>query len=325
MFHGSRRHTPPHTLAVQIPLDARPPGAGGAAATPTPTGLSGASVRSSRSAADSAAAGGGAAHLPEGAVLPPHVSVEDFAAAHTTEDQQSVEDIFAADDARRRERTAWLFKESARTDAQTRPARERLTAPSATDGYGTSGQAPSTLIGWRHTPHSALYFNPAAGTREASAAERALMPIGAAPQTLARNTRFRSAGDGGGSGTATPATLIDTDALSPSAGSSAPGAPPGSDATPAGAEPQIGGGHGYRRIPTPSPSPAMLGGGVMTWGELDGTPVVLEAESEAQLPGQDRAFVGAKLTRGEEALKRATRAAASGRPRKQPRECVSAV
>jgi protein DGCR14 len=293
-----------------VPLHAKlvePPQTG--STTRSGTGLASASVRSSHSPAPSQQ--GSAQALPAGAVMPPPFSVASFAAAHTTEDQASLEEIFTAEAARRRERLAWMYAESVRTEAQAKPAAERLA------GAQGGAAAQPAQVAWHHTPKSALYIIPDQHL-ELSSAERALMPTGDAPATIARNTRFRSAdkergaGAAGGS-VATPSTIPSTE-LSPTSSAAAEGSTRGGRA---GGEPQIGGGRGYTRLSTPSPSPGMAGTPIMTWGEVAGTPQQLAGDTPASGAhgdeGGGRAFIGAELSKAERVARSASRAMASQR------------
>jgi hypothetical protein len=313
-------------LEMQVPLNAKPPSSEAIGTSVTGTPYTNASVRSSRSAAASEPSRNG---LPEGAVLAPSYTVGEFAAQHTTEDQESIEEIFAAEASRRNARYAWVHSESRRTDSQTRPAAERNTEAAATDGFGTSGQKPGTLIGWHHVPKSHLYYMPE-GSLDLSVAERALLPIGEAPATHPENTRFRSEAEvsAGSAADATPSTVPDTNAISPTVSSSGSRGVTEAGQTPGGeVVAQIGGLRGYTKVATPMPSPGILGGApMMTWGELGGTPMVLDNETPGPGGGLKetggKPFVGAKLSKQELAARKATRAMAGARTHQRQKPYV---
>jgi hypothetical protein len=310
----------PHTAtSVQVPLDAQLAAPGRHSGTPSATSTPSASVRSSSSPAPSGRAAPSHA-LPEGAVLPPPHSLGAFAATHTTEDQASLEQIFADEAVRRRARNAWVFSESERTNAQAHPVSERpLALPSPTDGFGTSGCGPSTLIGWHHTPQSALYYPPE-GSRALSAAERALMPTGAAPETFARNTRFRAAdadtgGTVGGGSMASPSTVPSTELSPASSLHLERGTTPGR--IPEGV-PQMGNLRGYSVVATPSPSPGMVGEPIMTWGEVAATPVLLDGGDREEGWGHGgKPFLGAERSRQDTAARQVSRTLACQRVQKR--------
>jgi protein DGCR14 len=311
---------------MQVPLNAKLSSAEGVGTTPTGTPHTLGSVHSNHSTA--APEPSTKDDLPKGAILAPFHTVGEFAARHTSDDQQSIEEIFAADASRRKVRYAWAHSESRRTDVQTRPAVERITGAAVTDGFGTAGQKPSTLIGWHHVPKSHLFYTPE-DSLELSAAEKSLMPIGEAPVTHARNTRFPSKVEEatGVSVEATPSTIPDTISASPTASSSGGRGMSEAGQTPRSAKvAQIGGLRGYTSVATPTPSPAMLGvAPMMTWGELDGTPMVLDREIPGAGNIEDmggKPFVGAQLSKRELAARKATRNVAGARTHKRQKPCV---
>ena len=318
-------------MCLQVPLHARIAEQIEAETTRRTGGTpaAGASVRSSRSPAPPRRTSN-ANDLPDGAVLPPPQTVADFAAAHTTEDQASMEEIFASEAARRRERLQWMYQESARTNAQAAPDASRaLEAPDVATGVAKGGSVRSAsnahqppLLQWRHTAKSHLYHAPETHLA-LSSAERALMPTGAPPATVAQNTRFRSDDDNaatlGGAVGATPSTIPSTN-LSPTSSSALP------DTDSALGEPQIGGAQfrGYNRLATPSPSPGMLGAPIMTWGEVAGTPQRLPGDTPAVTAGANdgtaavdgasgRDFIGAELSQQERAARAASRQMAASK------------
>jgi Nuclear protein Es2 len=129
---------------LQVPLNAQV----NTSAEPSPTpgrsySLNTSSSNSTPQTPGSAAAGD-AQQLPEGTILPPGLSVASFTAAHTTEDQASMDAIVSADNARRRQRHQWAYEESSRTNTRMLTAGHQpalLPAPSAEADAGAAAAA----------------------------------------------------------------------------------------------------------------------------------------------------------------------------------------
>lgn len=153
-----------------------------------------------------------------------------------------------------------------------------------------------------HTAKSALYYAPGRSL-PLSLQEQRLMSAGAPPQTIAAHTRFPSSepGPGDRSGSETPSTLACTPSgvysespASRAGGSEDPHLRNGDVAQSSGAAQgqqvgsdeaviaQIGGGPGMGAVVTPSPANLGDAAPIMTWGEVAGTPMVLDEKDTFQ-------------------------------------------
>lgn len=135
----------------------------------------------------------------------------------------------------------------------------------STDEYGTSGQAPSTVLTTKHTPKNTLYYDMSQQPRLAlTAAETATIVAG--PPKAINHGGTRSLQEdpdgpsqpGGGSG---------QQRSSKAAGALAPGTQ----------------GYGYMR--TPQIVPGVDASPLMTWGDIASTPLRLDSEGQPDLQG----------------------------------------
>ncbi|KAG1677253.1 hypothetical protein FOA52_013452 [Chlamydomonas sp. UWO 241] len=229
-------------------------GGGGAPFDPVPGGTAAA-------AAALAAATGATARAP-------HVSLDAYLAAATSEDNASFARIVATDNACKRARVReahYLSKDMPLLLGA---------GGHVTDGYGTGGQAPMTLQYNKYNPLNALYYKKdAVPLTQGEAAARA---VGPPRVTIARNTRLPGGANGGSMFSSdTPSSIMAAAAAAALAGGSGGNGPSG------------GGGSSMGVLATPSFTPGRDGfSPLMTWGELGGTPLRLDAAG-APMIGMD--------------------------------------
>ncbi|CAI5463050.1 unnamed protein product [Closterium sp. Yama58-4] len=178
-----------------------------------------------------------------------------------------------------------------------------------TDGFGSSGQPTSTLETWKYTARNALMY-PAACREDApfSVREKELRSAGPPKEVHKANTRFHGSVTGGGNQAAQqqkqPPEEVAAALFTPlPGGTPLPYTDPSGERdgrkrydledlrrTPVGVGVAGGAGGGgvggvgrgerggYEYVATPSPAPGVDASPFMTWGELDGTPLRLDAE-----------------------------------------------
>ncbi|KAK9802041.1 hypothetical protein WJX73_005229 [Symbiochloris irregularis] len=181
----------------------------------------------------------------EGIAQPlPSVGLDKFMATHTSEDNASFAEIMADSAKRRRLSKPWLFEEK-----NTRPA---LDGPRAVDGFGSSGQPVDGLISWPYVNKNRLYYDGA--EQEAlplSNQELSLQVQGKPKQIRHANTRMPTAS--GPPSSTEPAASLQQPSTSASQRDmlATPAMVPGVDASP-----------------------------LVTWGDLEGTPLRLAEEDD---------------------------------------------
>jgi len=214
-------------------------------------------------AATPAPAGGaqGAPATTDPSASAPAMSLNSFLAKHTSEDNASFAEIMEEGNKRRRMKNTWLYETPGGRDVALLEGAPRAEGQqAATDGYGTGGAPDGGLIGWKHVPKNGLYYP--ADAQPLSAREVAEQRGGAAKAILHRNTRLPSA------------SKSSTGLFSPDSKPSTPAA-----GTPAGE------GGTYSRLATPSMTPGADGmSPLMTWGDIESTPLRIEAEDMPQGP-----------------------------------------
>ncbi|KAL5199291.1 hypothetical protein ABZP36_020494 [Zizania latifolia] len=258
----------------------------GPAPTPTPatsTALRSPSFLATPSVAPSVA---GAVGAEDDDDVEAALSLDDFFRRFTSEDNDSFSRILEKVNHRRRERYSHLLEpaEAANTPLLEDAKRDRIT-----DGYGTSGQPPSTLEGAKFIAKNLLMYYPAdRGEAPLTDEERAERLKGMTKEIDRPNTRFhgKSVIDDGRAKEA--ATIL----YAPVAGST-PGGMAYHDPdkakkydledlrkTPNPFYVELGknADNGYSFVRTPSPAPGVDESPFMTWGEIDGTPLRLDPE-----------------------------------------------
>lgn len=275
---GTLLRTPAMTPLARPDTGAATPG--GAAAASAAGALTRAAAEEALAAAEAAGASA------------PKLSLDAFLANYTGEDNASFEELLEAHNARKRARVAHHL--------EGKDAPLLLEGPSPTDEYGSSGQAPSTLVLWKFEPKNKLYYDSSQQkTLAYSDKERAAMVAG--PPKGIRHAATRVAQDveeeqqlqlaaagllpdddddytGGGGGRAL--------AADPAKAVAAGAAPP----------PQHGGGAAGARayLRTPSLAPGVGASPLMTWGDIAATPLRL-----MEGPDDDLASLGIDPQGGE--------------------------
>uniref|UniRef100_J3MEG7 Protein DGCR14 n=1 Tax=Oryza brachyantha TaxID=4533 RepID=J3MEG7_ORYBR len=270
-------HSPRHLSPSPAPSTPRP-------SSPTP---------SSASASALAAASSSKRRRPEeGAEVDDDVeaalSLDDFFRRFTSEDNESFSRILEKVNHRRRERYAHLLEPA---EAAKAPLLEDAKRDRITDGYGTSGQPPSTLEGAKFTAKNLLMYYPAdRGEAPLTDEERTERIKGMTKEIDRSNTRFhgRSSADDGTTKEEEAAAIL----YAPVAGSTPGGMAyhdpdkakkydledlrktPNPFYVESGKNPN----NGYSFVRTPSPAPGVDESPFMTWGEIDGTPLRLDPE-----------------------------------------------
>ncbi|XP_062107228.1 uncharacterized protein LOC133818390 [Humulus lupulus] len=212
------------------------------------------------------------------------LSLDEFFRRYTSEDNESFSKILEKVNRKRKERYEYLT-EGEKEDVQ---AIEDAKRNRITDGYGTSDQPPSTLESWKYTAKNLLMYHPAdRGEAPLTEEERAIRMKSLEKEINRPNTRFhgkmmdtRPRDDGSVEVLYTPvagATPIPMDRTG--------------DKTkkydlddlrktpnPFYIESGKKADNGYNFVRTPSPAPGVDESPFITWGEIEGTPLRLDAE-----------------------------------------------
>ncbi|KAJ0234054.1 hypothetical protein HA466_0276050 [Hirschfeldia incana] len=207
-----------------------------------------------------------------------NMSLDQFFRRYTSEDNDSFSNILEKVNKRKKEKYGYLLEGNVIEDAK----RDRIT-----DGYGTSYQPPSTLVGWKYTAKNLLMYHPAdRGEAPLTAEERAVRLAGLTKEIVKANTRFQ-----GKTMDSRPREDGSVEILyTPIAGSSPMQVRDRDKSTrydlddlrktpnPFYVESDKRADNGYRYVKTPSPAPGLDESPFITWGEIEGTPMRLDPE-----------------------------------------------
>lgn len=207
------------------------------------------------------------------------LSLDAFMHKHTSEDNASFEVMVAEAERRHREKHAWMYHdekaEGAPLDAMLEGPAPKLALEgpsSAAESEGTSNGSNKPLITWRYTnKNSLMYIPPGAALTEEEKRERG------PGRTIAHcHTRLeRSPFDENANKEAlAQAANAQAKALEGKLGVD------GRELQPGTASPKVG---GFGFVATPSPAPGVNETPLLTWGEIEGTPFLLDG-SDTPLP-----------------------------------------
>ncbi|XP_039143555.1 LOW QUALITY PROTEIN: splicing factor ESS-2 homolog [Dioscorea cayenensis subsp. rotundata] len=254
--------------------------------TPSITPFAAASTPSDRVVNPNPAEG----EMPEDAI-DASVSLDDFFRRYTSEDNESFSRIMEKVNKKRRERYVHLFNAEKPDPPK---ALEMEKQDRITDGYGTSGQSPSTLESWKYSAKNLLMYVPAeeAPLTEDENAERLK---GLTKEINRSSTRFH------GNPGADDSKLGKDNAVD-IVYNMVQGTTPASTTFPFAADREAErskkydledlrktpnpfyvesvkkSDNGYSFVKTPSPAPGVDESPFITWGEIEGTPLRLDAE-----------------------------------------------
>ncbi|CAD6217139.1 unnamed protein product [Miscanthus lutarioriparius] len=261
----------------------------GTGPVPTPTPSTSTALRSPSfltTPAGSVAGGVGAPEEEEEDVADA-LSLDGFFRRFTSEDNESFSRILDKVNQRRRERYAHLLEPA---EAGNKSLLEDAKLDRITDGYGTSGQPPSTLEGAKFVAKNLLMYYPAdRGEAPLTEEERAERIKGMTKEIDKSNTRLH------GRATADDARPKEEEAaiLYALVAGSTPGGMAYHDPdklkkydledlrktpNPFYLESDKKADNGYSFVRTPSPAPGVDESPFMTWGEIDGTPLRLDPD-----------------------------------------------
>ncbi|XP_066400351.1 uncharacterized protein [Miscanthus floridulus] len=261
----------------------------GTGPVPTPTPATSTALRSPSFLTTPAGsvAGGVGAPEEEDDDLTDALSLDGFFRHFTSEDNESFSRILDKVNQRRRERYAHLLEPA---EAGNKPLLEDAKLDRITDGYGTSGQPPSTLEGAKFVAKNLLMYYPAdRGEAPLTEDERAERIKGMTKEIDKSNTRLH------GRATADDARPKEEEAaiLYALVAGSTPGGMAYHDPdklkkydledlrktpSPFYLESDKKANNGYSFVRTPSPAPGVDESPFMTWGEIDGTPLRLDPD-----------------------------------------------
>ncbi|KAF3333195.1 protein DGCR14 [Carex littledalei] len=219
------------------------------------------------------------------------LSLDEFLSRYTSEDNESFSKIIEKVNQKKREKYAHLLEgQKEQVEAIEYDKKDRIT-----DGYGTSGQPPSTLEGWKYTAKNLLMYHPADnGEVPLTPEEQAERLKGLTKEINRSNTRLhgKSLSDSNYLKEDEAATIL----YSTVVGSTPAGpAPRDSDkfqkydledlrrtpnANPFYVESDKKADNGYSFVKTPSPAPGVDESPLMTWGEIEGTPLRLDLDDD---------------------------------------------
>jgi protein DGCR14 len=213
----------------------------------------------------------------------PKLSLDQFCQRYTSEDNESFGEVLAQANCRVREKRDRLFSSVKRLEGP--PATQTTTDG---DGYGSSNQpSANNLITWPHRPMNKLFYDSTQTGGAASITEKEKTKLyvkGPEKQIVHRNTRINPNDGSNAKATAARLTSIfgSPSSMSVSNTPSVEGdylvggrrGSRGAGATPASVS------RGF--IASPSPVPGVEESPFMTWGEVEGTPVLIKPMPERE-------------------------------------------
>ena len=221
---------------------------------------------------------------PSGVAIP-QVSLDKFLAHHTSEDNESFKNILERTNKRRRGRAAALLIPSNDPKLLITDGREK------TDGFGTTGQPTDTQAGWKYNPINLLMYDGATKISLALSKREISSMMEGPPKAINHSaTRLHRPVPQYPLGSQTPSTSIDTasTAITSEDGDGTGVAFSGGGPTAGTAAAAAAAGGKYDILATPSFDPGVEASPFITWGEIEATPVRIEAEdlpSGALQPG----------------------------------------
>ena len=210
----------------------------------------------------------------------PKLSLDQFCHRYTSEDNASFGEILAQANSRVKEKRDRLYSSVKRLEG-------------STDGYGSSNQPSAGLITWKHRPMNQLFYD-STQTGSASITEkekRKLFVKGPEKQIVHRNTRINPTMDGRqpkashlNSIFGSPSSMSVTN--TPEHFSEQRQGRPTYRERERGRERGGGGGRDVSAvrgfIASPSPAPGVDESPFMTWGEVEGTPLLIKPMPERE-------------------------------------------
>lgn len=219
-----------------------------------------------------------------------NLSLDGFFRRYTSEDNESFSRLIDKVNRKKRERYAFLL-EGEKEEEEGDKCLEEVKRDRITDGYGTSDQPVSSLEGWKYTAKNLLMYHPADRGELALTEEEKNDRLSALTKEISRaNTRFH--------GKMSDSVKRDEDDLAVLYTPVAGGTPhPYSLSDRSGdklkkydlddlrktpnpfyVESNKKADNGYSYVKTPSPAPGVDESPIITWGEIDGTPLRLDPE-----------------------------------------------
>lgn len=207
--------------------------------------------------------------------LHPNLTLDQFLMKNTSEDNASFEKIMEATRKKHREKHAWLYEKQLELEASQQAS---LALPNLSeDGVLAIESKPNNVDTWRYVPRNALMYTP--DGVELSMAEY-IEKKGKKDQEIRHeNTRFNSDPfDSVASQSSLMKASQEHSNFQKAVGKiGVDGKLEQSSATP-----NV---RGYNFVGTPSPAPGMDASPFMTWGELDGTPLRVDATPSGTAQG----------------------------------------
>ena len=200
----------------------------------------------------------------------PGMSLDQYLLQHTSEDNASFSSLVAEGEKRRQIKYQHHLEDKNR--------RLQLEGPFPTDEYGTSGQQPDTRRTWHHTSKSWLYYDASEHPHlPLSVTELSSVVQGPPKAVDSRQTRLA---DEASDPAATEATIPIPGPSS--AAFTATASTPHPHSHPAQHPP------GYNVLATPSYIPGVDASPFMTWGDIESTPLRLDADDISLDPNHSR-------------------------------------